>query len=71
MKCFTDQGTFSFGIDEHIDLEGMKYDPNIGIFGMNFVVICGKSGRDNRVTREEAIDWFQNNFNGTVINTEK
>jgi hypothetical protein len=49
----------------------MKYDPNIGIFGMNFVVICGKSGIDNRVTKEEAIRWFQNTFNGIVTNTEK
>jgi large subunit ribosomal protein L11e len=70
-KSFTDQGTFCLGIDEHIDLDGMKYDPNIGIFGMNFVVICGKSGTDNRVTKEEAILWFQNTFNGTVTDSDK
>jgi hypothetical protein len=35
----------------------MKYDPNIGIFG--------------RGTKEEAIEWFQNTFNGIVTNTEK
>ena len=70
-KCFSDQGTFAFGIDEHIDLEGMKYDPNIGIFGMNFVVICGKSGIDNRVTKEEAMEWFQRTFHGIITNTEK
>lgn len=69
-KSFTEQGVFCFGIDEHIDLEGMKYDPNIGIFGMNFVVICGKSGIDNRVTRQEAIEWFQNTFQGTVTNID-
>jgi hypothetical protein len=49
----------------------MKYDPNIGIFGMNFVVICGKSGLDNRVTKKEAILWFQNTFNGIVTTIEK
>lgn len=70
-KCFTDQGTFSLGIDEHIDLEGMKYDPKIGISGMNFVVVCGKAGTDHRVTREEAIEWFQKTCNGIVTNTEK
>ncbi|UJR26882.1 hypothetical protein I4U23_008193 [Adineta vaga] len=70
-KCFTDEGTFSFGIDEHIDLEGMKYEPNIGIFGMNFVVVCGKPGIDNRVTKEEAIAWFQNTFGGNVTKTGK
>jgi len=70
-KCFTENGTFSFGIDEHIDLDGMKYDPNIGIFGMNFVVVCGKYGTDNRVTKQEAVVWFQNTFNGIVTNTDK
>lgn len=69
--CFTDQGTFAFGIDEHIDLEGMKYDPNIGIFGMNFVVVCGKNGTNNRVNREEAIGWFENTCNGIVTKIDK
>ena len=66
--CFTDHGTFAFGIDEHIDLEGMKYDPNMGIFGMNFVVVCGKNGTDSRVSKDEAMAWFQNTCNGTVTN---
>lgn len=66
--CFTEHGTFAFGIDEHIDLEGMKYDPNMGIFGMNFVVVCGKNGTDNRVSKDEAMAWFQNTCNGIVTN---
>ena len=49
----------------------MKYDPNIGIFGMNFVVICGKPGTNNRMTKEETISWFQNIFNGIVTDTNK
>jgi large subunit ribosomal protein L11e len=70
-KSFTDDGTFAFGIEEHIDLEGMKYDPKIGIFGMNFVVVCGKPGINNRVTREEAIAWFQTACSGVATNTDK
>jgi ribosomal protein L5 len=31
---FSATGNFGFGIDEHIDL-GIKYDPGIGIFGMD------------------------------------
>jgi large subunit ribosomal protein L11e len=69
-RSFTEQGTFSFGIDEHIDLDGMKYDPHMGIFGMNFVVICGKPGRNHRVTRQEAVAWFQSTFNGIVTTTD-
>ncbi len=30
---FSSTGNFGFGIDEHIDLEGLKYDPTIGIYG--------------------------------------
>ena len=31
---FDAQGNLSFGIKEHIDIPGMKYNPDIGIFGM-------------------------------------
>ena len=32
---FSATGNFGFGIQEHIDL-GIRYDPSIGIYGMNF-----------------------------------
>merc|ERR1711972_1200473 len=32
---FSSNGNFGFGIQEHIDL-GIKYDPSIGIYGMDF-----------------------------------
>jgi large subunit ribosomal protein L11e len=34
-KNFSETGNFGFGISEHIDL-GIKYDPGIGIYGMDF-----------------------------------
>lgn len=34
-KNFSLTGNFGFGISEHIDL-GIKYDPAIGIYGMDF-----------------------------------
>lgn len=34
-KNFSETGNFGFGISEHIDL-GIKYDPAIGIYGMDF-----------------------------------
>lgn len=37
---FSDTGNFGFGIQEHIDL-GIKYDPSIGIYGLDFYVVCG------------------------------
>ncbi|MBN2014556.1 MAG: 50S ribosomal protein L5 [Candidatus Altiarchaeota archaeon] len=34
-SVFDSDGNFSFGIHEYIDMPGVKYDPDIGIFGMN------------------------------------
>ena len=34
-RNFSNTGQFGFGISEHIDL-GIKYDPAIGIYGMDF-----------------------------------
>ena len=38
---FSLNGNFGFGIQEHIDL-GIKYDPSIGIYGMDFYVVLGR-----------------------------
>lgn len=38
---FSDTGNFGFGIQEHIDL-GIKYDPSIGIYGLDFYVVSDK-----------------------------
>merc|ERR1711928_77390 len=43
-RCnFSETGNFGFGIAEHIDL-GIKYDPSIGIYGMDFYVVLGRPG---------------------------
>lgn len=69
---FSDTGNFGFGIQEHIDL-GIKYNPSIGIYGMDFYVVLGRPGynvayrkrkkgrigRQHKVTKDEAIKWFQ------------
>lgn len=43
-KCFDKYGNFSFGIKEHIELPGVKYDPEVGIFGMDICVSVGRPG---------------------------
>lgn len=40
---FSCTGNFGFGIQEHIDL-GIKYDPSIGIYGLDFYVVLGRPG---------------------------
>merc|ERR1711908_168471 len=75
---FSESGNFGFGIDEHIDL-GIKYDTNTGIFGMDFYVILGRAGKrvarrkhakgkfgkHQRITAEDAKQWFTEKMAGT------
>lgn len=42
--CFDKHGNFAFGIKEHIELPGVKYDPEIGIFGMDICVAMNRAG---------------------------
>ncbi|MCE4614755.1 MAG: 50S ribosomal protein L5 [Desulfurococcales archaeon] len=49
-------GNISFGIEEHISLPGVKYDPELGIIGMDVIITIEKPGyritrrRENRKT---------------------
>ncbi|EGR34075.1 hypothetical protein IMG5_024460 [Ichthyophthirius multifiliis] len=78
-KNFSKTGNFGFGIQEHIDL-GMKYDPYTGIFGMDFYIVlerpgnrvarrrrrCTRLGNNQKITKEECINWFKQRFEGNV-----
>lgn len=37
-------GNISFGIEEHTDFPGMRYDPKIGVFGMDVTVVIKRPG---------------------------
>jgi large subunit ribosomal protein L11e len=77
---FSASGNFGFGIQEHIDL-GIKYDPNIGIYGMDFYVVLDRAGRrvakrrrsqghigaSHRVNKEESVKWFQQKYDGIIL----
>lgn len=72
-QCFDKHGNFAFGIKEHIELQGVKYDPEIGIFGMDICVAVNRAGyrvkdrkrrkskigSKHRVTPEEAITFVR------------
>jgi large subunit ribosomal protein L5 len=50
-SSFDKQGNFAFGLKEHIEIRGVKYDPDIGIFGMDICVALNRPGdrvRDRR-----------------------
>merc|ERR1712105_237683 len=76
---FSNTGNFGFGIQEHIDL-GIKYDPSIGIYGLDFYVVLGRPGFSvaerrrkssigfqHRITKEESIKWFQSKYDGIIL----
>lgn len=41
---FDQMGNVSFGIEEHTDFPGMAYDPNVGIYGMDVIVVLKRPG---------------------------
>lgn len=43
-NSFDNHGNFSFGIKEHIEIPGVKYDPDVGIFGMDVCVSLSRHG---------------------------
>ncbi|KAF5125795.1 60S ribosomal protein L11 [Metarhizium anisopliae] len=78
-RNFSETGNFGFGISEHIDL-GIKYDPSIGIYGMDFYCCMTRPGErvtrrrrmksrigaSHRIKREETVKWFKQRFDGIV-----
>lgn len=74
-KSFDKQGNFSFGVKEHIDLPGVRYDPEIGIYGMDVCVtlerrgyrvsrkkLPSKIGKTHIITPDEAREWAVKTF---------
>jgi large subunit ribosomal protein L5 len=80
-SSFDDSGNFAFGIHEYIDIPGMKYDPKIGVFGMDVIVNLerpgyrvarrkyrrAKVGKAHRITKDEAIQFAKEHLGVEVI----
>jgi len=81
MYSFDPEGNLSFGIPDYTDFEGMKYDPEIGIFGMDVNVCIQRAGRritrrrvmkrrlphGHRMTRKEAANFMKEKFKVEVL----
>ena len=72
-KCFSGR-TFSFGINEYIDIPNMEYDPKIGILGMDVCVTLKRPGfnyrrigKKHKITSEDAINFVKENFDIEII----
>jgi large subunit ribosomal protein L5 len=69
VKNFDNQGSFSFGVPEYIDIKGLDYDPELKIMGLEVAVTLTRPGyrvkqrriktvpvgKHHQVTKEEAI----------------
>jgi len=74
-------GNFSFGIADYTDFAGMKYDPQIGIHGMDVSVEMGRTGfrirqrrvqsrplpKELRSTREETRAYLTQSLRVTLL----
>jgi len=78
---FDPSGNFSFGVPDYTEFEGMKYDPDIGVFGMDVTVTLARAGKRvrirkrkpskipprHRITKVEGIEFIKNRFKVEVI----
>ncbi len=79
-SSFDNYGNISVGIHEHIDIPGTKYNPDIGIFGMDVNIVLNrpgyriarksrrsaKIGKTHRINREEAVEFFKQEYGAEV-----
>jgi large subunit ribosomal protein L5 len=80
-SSFDDFGNVSFGIKEHIDIPGVKYDPDVGILGLNISISLARPGfnirfrskhkasigRHHRIAVEEAKAFLTREFGVQVV----
>ncbi len=80
-RSFDNFGNYSFGIREHIDIPGVKYDPKIGIMGLGISVTLTRPGYGIRtrskhkasvgkkhiISADEAKDYLVKEFGVTVV----
>ena len=80
-KQFDKYGNFSFGIKEHIEIPGVKYDPEVGIFGMDICVSLNRKGyrvkkrrrkkadvgSNHKLTTEEAIVFVKDQLGVEIV----
>ncbi len=73
---FDDNGNLSFGIKEHIDIPGVRYDPKVGIFGMDVNLTIERPGyrikrrkvnkrkipKSHSISKDESIDFMKKTY---------
>ena len=82
---FDNEGNLTFGLHEYIDIEGAKYDPDIGVIGLQITATLHRAGFrvrtrkiqkkalpvKHRISREEAVQFMKDNFNLKITEEEE
>ena len=84
-KQFDNNGNIAFGIHEYIEIPGVKYDPKIGIMGLEVCITLERPGfrikrrrllarkipTRHRISKQEAIDFMSTQFNIKLEHEER
>ncbi|MBM3303937.1 MAG: 50S ribosomal protein L5 [Candidatus Aenigmarchaeota archaeon] len=82
---FDSSGNFSFGIHEYFNIHDVKYDPDVGILGMDVCVSLerpgyrvkrrmirpARIGAKHRITREDAMEWARKELGAVIEEKEE
>ena len=78
---FDDGGNLNLGVTDYTEFPGQKYDPEIGIFGMDIAIVLERPGArvkrrrilarkvpmHHRLSRADAISYVKKTFNAEVV----
>ncbi len=80
-SCFDNYGNVSFGLEEYINIPGLKYDPDLGMLGLQVSVTLERPGfrikkrrlnktkipKRHEITKEDAVQFMKKKF-GIEVN---
>ena len=80
-RAIDNEGNLSFGLKEHIDIPGIKYDPKVGILGLEVAISLTrpgfniklrskhktKIGKNHRITKNDAIKFLTEEFKVKIV----
>ena len=75
-SCFDNEGNISFGLKEYVDIKDAKYDPSIGMMGLQATITLSRPGfsvktrrlrsakipRSHRISKEEGIKFMKEKY---------
>jgi large subunit ribosomal protein L5 len=78
---FSNEGGFSFGIKEYIDIQGVKYSHQIGMLGLDVCVSLKRAGfrikyrkrqkrkipAKQKINKEEAMNWLREKYGVDIV----